>query len=88
MAKAKTINERAEALARKWKYRGGSYAAGVYRGYIAGYRANRLTRAERAVVEAAFRWGSTPPDDKASETALMDALATLVVARARAKGRK
>jgi hypothetical protein len=60
MPKPKTLRERAAQYLLR-SYKKGTLAADVEKlacelDFMAGYRANRLTKAERAVVEAAIKW--------------------------------
>jgi hypothetical protein len=54
---------------------------------LAGHRANKLTRAERAVVDAAETWRIAPVGDKASERKLLDACERLAYERAKGGAR-
>jgi len=53
MPKAKTLREQAEEYANRVGGRDPNIRDCLSMGYLAGHRANRLTKAQRAVVEAA-----------------------------------
>ena len=78
MAKKMTLNEQANhAAERTWpdlNERDGIRRKSVQL-WLAGHRANKLTRAERAVVKAAVAWARCNPGcDQTSLSALLDAV--------------
>jgi len=84
MPKAKTLTDRARAYWRRHHPR--SIGIPIIDSYLAGHRANRLTKAERAVVEAAKVWerNTSSLQRDCYETPLSLAVRALE----RAKGRK
>jgi hypothetical protein len=85
MCKKMTLAARAVAYATKDAGRH-EYVRGKRDGYIAGHRANRLTRAERAVVKAAVAWARCKPGcDQTSLSALLDAVQRYEIAKGGAR---
>ena len=85
MGKRITVRKKADAYARWLVPLDPLAKMWVYTGFIAGHRANRLTRAERAVVKAAVAWARWAPEMRKTKAALAP-LSDAVEALARAKG--